>query len=194
FGLKEKEISAPIFTYAGEALAELRTIEPERPAAFEEVRDEVAKALLEVRKKEQAQARLREAAAKIKDDWNAEAAKFKLEYKLVEAHKHDQYLSLVGQRPDADTLIFGLPVQRVSDPVAVDEGYAVFRVLERKEATREEFDKAKATERETLVEEKRNKFLQSYLARAREEKNVKVNYDAFVRLNNDILARFAKRP
>ena len=28
--LKEKEISAPIFTYAGEALAELKTIEPER--------------------------------------------------------------------------------------------------------------------------------------------------------------------
>lgn len=194
FGLKEKEISAPIFTYTGEALAELRTIEPERPAAFEEVRDEVAKALLEVRKKEQAQARLREAAAKIKDDWNAEAAKFKLEYKLVEAHKREQYLSLVGQRPDADTLLFGLPVQQVSDPVAVDEGYAVFRVLERKEATREEFDKAKATERETLVEEKRNKFLQSYLARAREERKVRINYDTFLRLTNDILSRYQKTP
>jgi peptidyl-prolyl cis-trans isomerase D len=190
FGLKEKDISAPVFTYTGEALTELRAIEPERPAKFEEVRDEVAKALLEVRKKDLAQARLREAVAKIKDDWNAEASKLKLEYKLVEAHKHEQYLSLIGEKPDIDALLFSQPVKQVSAPVAVDEGYAVFRVLERKEATREEFDKVKTTERETLVEEARNKFLQSYLARAREEKKVKVNYDAFLRLTNDILSRY----
>ena len=194
FGLKEKDISAPVFTYTGEALTELRAIEPERPAKFEEVRDEVAKALLEVRKKDLAQARLREAVAKIKDDWNAEAGQLKLEYKLVETHKREQYLSLVGQKPDIDALLFSQPVKQVSAPVAVDEGYAVFRVIERKEATREEFDKVKTTERETLVEEARNKFLQSYLARAREEKKVKVNYDAFLRLTNDILSRYQKTP
>jgi peptidyl-prolyl cis-trans isomerase D len=194
FGLKEKEISAPVFTYTGEALTELKAIEPERPAKFEEVRDEVAKALLEVRKKDLAQARLREAVAKIKDDWNAEASKLKLEYKLVETHKREQYLSLVGEKPDIDALLFSQPVKQASAPVAVDEGYAVFRVIERKEATREEFDKVKTTERETMVEEKRNKFLQSYLARAREEKKVKVNYDVFLRLTNDILSRYQKTP
>ena len=194
FGLKEKDISAPVFTYTGEALTELKAIEPERPAKFEEVRDEVAKALLEVRKKDLAQARLREAVAKIKDDWNAEAGQLKLEYKLVETHKREQYLSLVGQKPDIDALLFSQPVKQVSAPVAVDEGYAVFRVIERKEATREEFDKVRTTERETLVEEARNKFLQSYLARAREEKKVKVNYDAFLRLTNDILSRYQKTP
>jgi peptidyl-prolyl cis-trans isomerase D len=194
FGLKEKEISAAIFTYSGEALAELKAVEPERPATFEDVRDDIAKDVLEAWKKDKAQARLREAAAGLKDDWNAEAAKLKLEYKLVETHKREQYLSLVGERPEVDTVVFSLPIKQVSAPVAADEGYAIFRVLERKESTREEFEKVKTAERETLVEEKRNKFLQSYLARAREEKNVKVNYDAFVRLNNDILARFAKRP
>ena len=190
FGLKEKEISAPIFTYTGEALAELKAVEPERPATFEDVRDDVAKDVLEAWKKDKAQARLLEAAAGLKDDWNAEAAKLKLEYKLVETHKREQYLSLVGERPDVDALVFGLPIKQVSAPVAADEGYAIFRVLERKESTREEFEKVKTTERETLVEEKRNKFLQSYLARAREEKNVKVDYDMFIRLNTDILARF----
>jgi peptidyl-prolyl cis-trans isomerase D len=194
FGLKEKEISAPIFTYAGEALAELKAVEPERPATFEDVRDEVAKDVLEALKKDKAQTRLREAAAGLKDDWNAEAAKLKLEYKLVETHKREQYLSLVGEQPEVDALVFSLPIKQVSAPVAVDEGYAVFRVLERKESAGEEFEKVKATERETLVGEKRNKFLQSYLAGAREERNVKINYDTFVRLNNDILARFAKRP
>jgi peptidyl-prolyl cis-trans isomerase D len=192
FGLKEKEISAPIFTYAGEALAELRTIEPERAATFEEVRDQVAKDILDTLRKDKAQARLREVRATLKDDWAAEAGKLKLEYKIVEAHKREQYLSLVGDRPEVDTLVFGLPLKQVSEPVPVDEGYAVFRVLERKESTREEFDKVKTTERATLLEQKKNEFLQSYLAKAREEKKVRINPGVFQRISEDVLSRYTK--
>ena len=57
--------------------------------------------------------------------------------------------------------------------------------------TKADFDKAKATERETLLEQKRNKFLQSFMAQAREERKVRVNYDLFTKLNNDILARYS---
>jgi peptidyl-prolyl cis-trans isomerase D len=192
FGLKEKEISTPIFTYAGEALAELKTVEPERPAKFEEVRDLVAKDILDVLKKEKALARLREVRASLKDDWTGEAAKVKLEYKSVEAHKKEQYLSLVGDRPEIDGLLFSLPLKQVSEPMAVDEGYALFRVLERKEATREEFEKVKSTERDTLLGDKKNKFLQSYLALARQEKKVGINYEAYQRLTEDVLSRYTK--
>jgi peptidyl-prolyl cis-trans isomerase D len=194
FGLKVKETSAPVFTYAGEALAELQAIEPERPAKFEEVRDQVEKDILDTLKKEKAMARLREVRASLKDDWNAEAVKLKLEYKFVEAHKREQYLSLVGERPEVDRLVFGLPLKQASETIAVDEGYAIFRVLEKKEVTREEFDKVKATEQGTLLEQKKNKFLQSYMAKAREEKKVRINYDTFLRLNNDVLSRYSKTP
>ena len=192
FGLKEKEVSAPIFTYAGEALAELKAVEPERPATFEEVRAEVEKDALEALKQDKARARLREITATLKDDWAAEGSRLGLEYKLVDAHKKEQYLSLVGERPEIDGLVFGLPIKQASEPLAVDEGYAIFRVLERKEVTRDEFAKVRATERDTLLEQKQNKFLNSYMAKAREEKKVRINYDTFVRLNNDILARYAK--
>jgi peptidyl-prolyl cis-trans isomerase D len=194
FGLKEKEISSPVYVLAGEALAELKTVEPERPAGFEEVRAEVEKDVLDALKNDKARARLREVAASLKDDWNAEALKLGLEYKMVDAHKKDQYLSLVGERPGIDTLIFSLPLKQVSEPQTVDEGYAVFRVLERKEVVREEYEKVKATERDGLLEQKQNKFLSSYMAKAREEKKVRINYDTFVRLNNDILARYSKTP
>jgi parvulin-like peptidyl-prolyl isomerase len=194
FGLKEKEISSPVYVLAGEALAELKTVEPARPAGFEEVRAEVEKDVLDALKKDKARARLREVAASLKDDWNAEALKLGLEYKMVDAHKKEQYLSLVGERPGIDTLIFSLPLKQVSEPQTVDEGYAVFRVLERKEVVREEYEKVKATERDGLLEQKQNKFLSSYMAKAREEKKVRINYDTFVRLNNDILARYSKTP
>ena len=192
FALQENEISAPIFTYAGEVLAQLKRIEPERPATFEEVRDKIDTDILDALKKDKALARLRQVRASLKDDWSGEASNLKLEYKFVEAHKKEQYLSLVGDRAEVDRLVFSLPLKQVSDPVAVDEGYAIFRVLERTEATREEFDKVKATERDTLLGEKKNKFLQSYVAKAREEKKVRINYGTFQRLSEDVLSRYTK--
>ena len=192
FGLKDKDISAPIFTYAGEALAQLAKVEPERAATFEEARDQVAKDILDTLKKEKALARLREVRASLKDNWATEAPKLKLEYKSVDAHKHEQYLSLVGDRAEVDGLVFSLPLKQVSEPAAVDEGYAVFRVLERKEATREEFEKVKATERGTLLEQKKNEFLQSFIARAQEEKKVRFDAATYQRLTEDILSRYTK--
>ena len=192
FGLKEKEISAPIFTFAGEALAELKAIEPERAATFEEVRDQVARDMTDELKREKARARLREVRASLKEDWSGEASKLALTYKSVDAHKREQYLSLVGDRPEVDGLLFSLPVKQASEPVAVDEGYAIFRVLERKDATREEFDKVKSTEKDTLLGEKKNKFLQSYMAMAREEKKVRINAQAYQRLSEDVLSRYTK--
>ena len=156
------------------------------------MRDQVAKDILETLKKEKSQARLRDVRASLKDDWSGDAAKLKLEYKFVEAHKKEQYLSLIGERPEIDGLLFSLPIKQASEPLAVDEGYALFRVLERKEATREEFEKVKATERDTLVEEKKNKFLQSYMAKAREDMKVRVDAAAFQRLSEDIISRYTK--
>jgi peptidyl-prolyl cis-trans isomerase D len=192
FGLKEKEVSAPIFTYVGEALAELRTIEPERPATFEEARAQVETDMLGALKKDLALAKLHEARSSLKDDWAGDAAKLKLEYKFVETHKKEQYLSLVGERSEVDALVFGLPVKQASEPVAVDEGYAVFRVLERKEVTREDFAKVKDTERNSLLEQEKNKFLQSFMASARQDKKVRVNYETYQRLTTDVLGRFSK--
>jgi peptidyl-prolyl cis-trans isomerase D len=194
FGLKDKEISAPVFTYSGEALAQLQAVEAERPATFEEARAEVESDILETLKRDRTVARLREARASLKDDWSGQATKLKLEYKFVEAHKKEQYLGLIGEKPEVDRLVFGLPIKQTSEPVAVDEGYALFRVLERKEVTREDFEKVKATEKDSVLEQEKNKFLQSYMAKVREDKKVEVDYEAFLRLTSDILSRFEKTP
>ena len=191
FGLKEKEISTPIYTYTGAGLAQLQKVDPERPAKLEEVRDDVEKDILDGWKKDRALAKLRELRTQLKDDWAVEAGKLKLEYKTVAEHKREQYLGLVGDDPAVDALVFSLPLKQVSEPVPVEDGTALFRVLERKETTRADFDKVKANERETLLEQKRNKFLQSVLAQAREERKVRVNYDLFLKLNSEVVSRYA---
>jgi len=191
FSLKEKEISAPIYTYGGVGLAELRKIEPPRPAQFEEVKDDVEKDVTEENKKEKALATMKEVRAKLTDkNWEDLAAKYKLELKTVDEHKKEQYLALVGESKTVDDLAFTLPLKAVSEPVAFETGYALLRVLERKEGTREEFEKEKETETGNVFEVKKNKFLQAYLAKRRVEKNVKVNYEPFLSVSQDVLSRY----
>ena len=190
FGLKDGEVSAPIYTYTGIALAQLRKIEPERPAALAEVRDRVVRDILDVKKKDKALEKLNGVRAELRDNWEEAAQKNGLELKSVEAHKREQYISLVGESAEVDSLVFSLPLREPSRPVAVEGGYALFRVLERKEVDRAEFEKVRATEKATLLETQRNKFLQSFLAKAREDKKVKVNYDLFLKVSTDVLGRF----
>ncbi len=191
FTLAEKEISAPIYTYNGAGLAQLQGIEADRPATLDEVRSEVEADILAERKAEKTKEKLLAVKSSLKKDWNLEASKTALEYKTVDAHKREQYLSLVGEKPEVDRVLFSLPPGEVSDPVAVENGFAIFRVLERTEVTREDFETNKKTELEKVLEQKKNRFLQSAIVGTREKKDVRINYELFLQINSEILSRFS---
>lgn len=195
FGLKDKEISAPLYTYDGVALAELRKVEAPRAAAFEEVRTQVASDLEASLKQERALAKINDIRARLKDkNWEDVAAAAKLEVKTVAEHKKEQYVSVIGESAELDRLAFSLPLRETSPPIDFKTGYAVMRVLERTEAAREEFEKTRAEEAANLLEQRKNKFLQAYLAKLRGETNIKIRYDSFLRVSQDVLARYEKSP
>jgi len=194
FGLKEKEISSSIYTFAGIGIAQLEKIEPPRPASFDEVKEDIEKDLRNTRKKDLALERIKTARAQVEEkDWEKLASKLGLEYKVVNEHRREQYLSVLGENPEVDRLAFSLPLNQTSEPVEFSSGYALVRVLERKEASGEEFEKNRETEKNTLLETKRNKFLQAYLSRLREEKDVRINTNLFLQINADVLSRFEER-
>jgi peptidyl-prolyl cis-trans isomerase D len=191
FTLKDKEISAPIYTYTGVGLVQLQKTEPERLAKLEEVRDIVEKDMLDIRKKELAMEKLAGVLAGLKDNWEEAAQKNGLQLKAVEAHKREQYLSLIGENPEVDNLAFSLPIKEPSRPIEVEGGYAVVRILDRKLVTKEEFAKTRDTERSTLLESRKSRFLQSYMVKARDEKKVKVNYDLYMQMSTEVMNRFS---
>ena len=194
FELKEKQVSAPIYAFSGTGIAELEKIEAPRPATFEEVSQDVEKDLRTGKQKEITLRKVQEARTEVEGkNWEEVAAKLGLEYKSVAEHKKEQYLGVIGESPEIDRLAFSLPLSQTSDPVEFATGYALIRVLERKEASREEFEKNRQTELTNLLEAKRNRFLQAYLDKLRGEKNVKVNYNLFMQVNNDILSRYEGR-
>ncbi len=191
FRLKDKEISAAVPTYGGYGLVEMRKTEAPRPAAYEEVQANVKNDLSEARKKDLALAKIKDVRAKLTDkNWEDVAQKYKLEYKVVDDHKKEQYLSVIGESTEIDKLAFSLPLKQLSEPIDFTTGIALLRVLDRKEATRTDFDKEKNTQTTTLLEQKRNQYLQAYLAKLRADKNVKVRYDLFMQATQDILNKY----
>jgi len=191
FQLKEKDISGPIYTYGGVGLAQLNKSEAPRAATFEEVKADVEKDVTEADKKDAVLAKIKEARAKLTaNNWEDIAQKYKLEIKTVDEHKKEQYIGIIGENKDVDTLAFSLPLKQVSEPVAFENGYALIRVLDRKEATKADFEKDKETEKNTFLETKKNKFLQSYIAKLRSERGVKVNYDLYLQITQEILSRY----
>ena len=191
FSLEEREISSPIYTYKGVGLAQLTRIEPSRQANFEEVKEDASNDFKELKKKDIAAQRLIALKQEL-DEKSMEnlADEQNLEYKMVEEHKRGQYIGIIGENKEIDRLAFSIPLEQASDPVEFASGYALIRVLDRKEVTKEEFEEEKETYRENFLEMKKNKFFSSYMARLREEKEVKIKYDLFLKVNSDVLSRF----
>lgn len=191
FTLKMKEISSPVYAFEGVGISQLEKIESPRQASFEEVKDKVEEDLTEIKKKEKAIEKIKEVRANLDGkNWEDIAQKYNLEYKTVNEHKREQYLGVIGENSEVDQLSFSLPLNEASNPVEFENGYALIKILERKETTKEDFEKNKNTEKENLLEVKKNKFLHSYLVKIREKKGVKIKYNVFLKVNSDILSRF----
>ncbi len=194
FELKEKEISSPIYVFSGTGIVQLEKTEPPRPAKFEEVKDAVENDFQARIRKEIARKKIQEARSQLEGKkWEEAGPKEGLEYKNAMEHKREQYLAVIGESSEVDRLVFSLPLNQVSEPIEYSSGYVLLKVLERKDASREEFEKNKETETNNLLESKRNKFLQAYLDQLRQEKNVRINSSLFMQINADILARYEGR-
>jgi peptidyl-prolyl cis-trans isomerase D len=193
FELEEKEMSSPVYTYKGVGIAQLEKVEPPRQATFEEVEEEVKEEFLALRKKEKALERMKKVKAELSQG-NLEdlAAKHGLEFNTADEHKRGQYLSIVGENSEIDELAFSLPLNEGSEPVEFEEGYALIKILDRKVVTQEDLEKDKETERENLLEAKKNKFFQSYMSKLREEKKVEPEWDLFLKISSDVLSRYER--
>jgi peptidyl-prolyl cis-trans isomerase D len=191
FQLQPMGVSGPLYSYQGVGLAQLLTVLPAHPATLEEVRSEVAGKVTEIKKKKMMLDRLQRLRPQLTlHNWEDIRVKEGLELKTVNEHKRGQYLSTIGDNEEIDQLAFSLPLGSVSEPVDFGGGYAVLRVLDRKEVTREEFEKNKETTRQTLLETKQNAFLGSFLARLERERNTEINYQNFLQVMSAVLARY----
>ncbi|OQX55790.1 MAG: hypothetical protein B5M54_01010 [Candidatus Aminicenantes bacterium 4484_214] len=188
------DISEPILSFKGEGIVQLQQIEEARQASFEEAQAEVKNDYLEEKKKELAQQKawqLRQLARQ--NSLEQLAKKYNAQYNKVNEHKRGEYLGIIGENNKIDDLAFTLPLNEISEPIPFDRGIILIKALSRQEVTEEDLAQAAKEEGKKLLQEKQNKILISFLAQLREKKKVKINYNLFNQINEDILARFQKQ-
>jgi peptidyl-prolyl cis-trans isomerase SurA len=81
-----------------------------------------------------------------------------------------------------DDVAFSLPEGTLSDPIRVEAGYAVLRVLEKKPFDPVAYDAQKASIAASLREQKKQQFFQAYMLQVRERFPVERNPEAFQRV------------
>jgi hypothetical protein len=191
FELEGQEISPLVYTYRGVGIVQLKTIEGPRPATYEEVKEDIKEEVISQLKKEISLERMKRIKREFQDgDVERVAEKYDLEVKTSEEHIRGQYLYVIGENSEVDRLAFSLPLNQASEPVAFETGYALIKVLDRKSVTRDDFEQVEKEETDKLIEEKKNKFFQSYMIELRENTGVKIKYNLFQKINADILASF----
>ena len=141
-----------------------------------------------VRAAELSQQRAAEIASALRSakDFAAAAKAQGLEAKDTELIARGSPLPDIGVSADVDKVAFSLPVGGVSEPIPTTSGTVIVRVVERDDVTPEELQQARETFRKQLLNERRERFFSSYMAKAKERMKIEINNDVVRRVLRDV--------
>lgn len=187
FELKKGEASHdPLPVANGYAFIAVEDIQPPRMPELKEVQDKVrADAIAE-----KAFAKARAIAADLRaraqrDGLETAAAAGGLVRKQSEALvPRGQPLGDLGASAAVETAVYSLPVDGLSEPVRTPAGWAVVRVLEKKDYDPAAFEKEKAALTASLTEERRGQLFRAYMQEARKRFPVLRRSDALRRVTS----------
>lgn len=187
FELKKGEASHdPLPVANGYAFIAVEDIQPPRMPELKEVQDKVrADAIAE-----KAFAKARAIAADLRaraqrDGLETAAAAGGLVRKQSEALvPRGQPLGDLGASAAVETAVYSLPVGGLSEPVRTPAGWAVVRVLEKKDYDPAAFEKEKAALTASLTEERRGQLFRAYMQEARKRFPVLRRSDALRRVTS----------
>jgi len=146
---------------------------PKLDEVKERVRDEVIKQKARDLSREKAA----ELAAKLKTapDFEKAAKAAGVEVKTTELIARDAPIPDLGAAPAVEDAAFKMAVGSTSDPIAVDNGTAVIKVVEKQEVSPSDYALARDKFREELLTDRRNRFFGAYMLKAKQRMKIEVN-------------------
>jgi peptidyl-prolyl cis-trans isomerase D len=179
----DTEVAGPVESPRGPvflALAEKR--DPYVPK-LDEVKDRVRDDLIRTRAAEMSRQRAGEIAATLRSarDFSAAAKTLGLEAKDTMLIARDSALPDIGPSAAVDKVAFELPKDGVSGPIAAGDATVIIKVVERDEVTPAELKQDRETFRAQLLNERRERFFASYMARVRDRASIEVNNEVMRR-------------
>ena len=83
--------------------------------------------------------------------------------------------------PEIDKVVFPLPVGSVSNPISTPQGTAIVRVAEKEPVTDAQIAAGMDQTREELVNQRRDRFFNGYMVKAKESLKIAIHQETFAR-------------
>ncbi|MBI4478359.1 MAG: peptidyl-prolyl cis-trans isomerase [Acidobacteria bacterium] len=182
FELKEGEVTGHLQVPRGFVFLALSGKKDPYLPKLDEVKDRVREDLTRDKAGELARQRASEAKTASKGDLAAAAKLSGIELKTTDLVARDSALPEVGISATVDRAAFSLPVGAVSDPIGTDTATVIIKVLERTDPTTAEFEKAKDQLRSDLLDERRTRFFNAYMVKAKQRMDIQINREVLGRL------------
>jgi peptidyl-prolyl cis-trans isomerase D len=176
FSMKEGEVSDAIRTPQGYAFISVTGRQDAYIPKLDEVKGKVRDDVLKHKAIEKARATAATVAAAAKTgDFEKAVKAAGLESKTTDLIARGAPIGDVGVSPKLEDAAFTQPAGTVSDAVVTENGAAVVKVLERKDPTPDEMAKDKDNLRTELLNDRKQKFFASYMAKARQRMTIRTN-------------------
>jgi peptidyl-prolyl cis-trans isomerase D len=148
-----------------------------------EVTTKVRDDLIRQRASELAKAKAAEIANLLKSapDFAAAAKKAGLEVKPTELVARGAPIPDIGVSPEIDKVVFPMPVGSVSNPISTPQGTAIVRVAEKEPVTDAQIAAGMDQTREELVNQRRDRFFNGYMAKAKESLKIAIHQETLAR-------------
>jgi len=183
FELKEGEVSEAIRTPQGFAFVTVTGRQDAYVPKLEEVKAKVRDEVVKKKATDVARQKAASIGAQMKTgDFNAAAKAAGLEVKTTEFIARGAPIGDVGVSPAVDTVAFAMQPGAVSDPIVTDNGTVIVKMLERQDPPPSDVATGKSTLKTELVNERRNRFYASYMAKARERMKVNINRELIAQI------------
>ena len=185
FTLADKQVSKAVGSSRGPVFITVTEKKDPYVPKLDEVKDRVRADLIRQRATELSSERASAIAASLKSapDFAAAAKAQGLEAKDTELIARNAALpDNIGVSPEVDKVAFSLPVNTVSDPIKTSDGTVIVRVVEKDPVTPDEFRKAKETFRAEILNERRGRFFNAYMTKAKDKLSIEINSDVVQRV------------
>jgi peptidyl-prolyl cis-trans isomerase D len=183
FELKDGEVSEAIRTPQGFAFVTVTGRQDSYVPKLDEVKAKVRDEVVKKKATDVARQKAATIGAQMKSgDFNAAAKTAGLDVKTTEFIARGAAIGDIGVSPAVDAVAFNMQPGAVSDPIVTDNGTVIVKVLERQDPPAADVAKGKATLKTELVNERRDRFYASYMAKARERMKVNINRELIAQI------------
>jgi peptidyl-prolyl cis-trans isomerase D len=183
FTMADDEVGGPVRASRGEVFFVLDGRQAAYTPPFDDVREQVRAAVINEKATALARQEAEGLATRLRDalDFTGAAKAAGFESQVTDLVPRDSVLPTLGVSPAADRAAFSIAVGGVSDPITAGGALGIIKVLERPAVPASDFEAARQTFRDEILNERRGRFFAAYMERARLRIPVEVNPQAMQR-------------